>query len=224
MMGKDGKCALCGRVYTKRGMSRHLKSCLKKNIIPGKGDPAKGGQAGESLILSVEGYHDPQYWLYLEMPFETELFDLDQCLRQIWLECCGHMSAFKIRGSYYNTAPSSEWDEKDMEICIHSILSPGEQFIHIYDFGSSTVLALKVIDLAPARAFPGEEIAILARNTVPRYRCDYCNSIAVKICPECSYDGKGWLCEKCAEKHPCGEEMLLPVTNSPRVGVCGYSG
>jgi len=34
----------------------------------------------------------------------------------------------------------------------------------------------------------------------------------------------GWLCDECAPKHKCGEDMLLPVVNSPRVGKCGYTG
>ncbi len=34
----------------------------------------------------------------------------------------------------------------------------------------------------------------------------------------------GWLCDSCAEDHKCGEDMLLPVVNSPRTGVCGYTG
>jgi hypothetical protein len=28
----------------------------------------------------------------------------------------------------------------------------------------------------------------------------------------------------CAGGHECGEEMLLPVVNSPRVAMCGYTG
>lgn len=32
------------------------------------------------------------------------------------------------------------------------------------------------------------------------------------------------MCEDCEETHECGTEMLLPVCNSPRCGVCGYEG
>lgn len=34
----------------------------------------------------------------------------------------------------------------------------------------------------------------------------------------------GRLCDTCAESYECGEEMLLPVVNSPRVGMCAYDG
>ena len=37
-------------------------------------------------------------------------------------------------------------------------------------------------------------------------------------------EGEGWVCDECAPKHKCGEDMLLPVVNSPRVGMCGYTG
>jgi hypothetical protein len=32
-----------------------------------------------------------------------------------------------------------------------------------------------------------------------------------------------FFCDSCAEKHE-HEEMLLPVVNSPRMGVCAYDG
>ncbi|MBI5416950.1 hypothetical protein HZA55_03240, partial [Candidatus Poribacteria bacterium] len=47
---------------------------------------------------------------------------------------------------------------------------------------------------------------------------------ATKVCSECIYDDKGWVCDDHADTHECGEDMLLPVVNSPRIGVCAYSG
>ena len=37
-------------------------------------------------------------------------------------------------------------------------------------------------------------------------------------------EGGGLLCEDCAKTHEGGEDMLLDVCNSPRMGVCGYTG
>jgi predicted RNA-binding Zn-ribbon protein involved in translation (DUF1610 family) len=207
----------------KNGMTRHLKSCIEKKVTAGnEGSGKKIGNA-ESLIISVVGRYDSQYWLYLEMPINTKLIALDKFLRNIWLECCGHMSAFKIRGYCYSIAPDYGWEEKDMDFYLRKVLSMGEQFTHEYDFGTPTELTLKVIGVA-AKVFPDKGIAILARNNEPRYKCDNCNKVAIKICQGCSFEGKGWLCKECAEKHPCGEDMLLPVVNSPRVGTCGYIG
>jgi len=46
-----------------------------------------------------------------------------------------------------------------------------------------------------------------------------------KLCPECNWEGEGWLCQKCATSHSCGAEVgFLSIPNSPRAGVCGYTG
>jgi hypothetical protein len=37
-------------------------------------------------------------------------------------------------------------------------------------------------------------------------------------------EGAAFLCNACVAQHGCGEEMLRPVVNSPRMGVCGYDG
>ena len=68
------------------------------------------------------------------------------------------------------------------------------------------------------------EVGILARNDPPQIKCSKCDHLATRICTECIYEDAGWLCDDCAEDHKCGEEMLLPVVNSPRTGVCGYVG
>lgn len=65
---------------------------------------------------------------------------------------------------------------------------------------------------------------MLARNHPHEIECSYCGKPATHVCRECIYDDGGWLCDDCTEKHECGEEMLLPVVNSPRVGVCAYTG
>jgi hypothetical protein len=47
---------------------------------------------------------------------------------------------------------------------------------------------------------------------------------ATAVCAQCLYESKGFCCGAHAPDHDCGEDMLLPVVNSPRMGVCGYSG
>ncbi len=64
-------------------------------------------------------------------------------------------------------------------------------------------------------------IQILARNTPPIIPCEVCGEPATSLSTQCIYEDKGCLCDACAKNHTCGEEMLLPVVNSPRVGVCG---
>ena len=35
------------------------------------------------------------------------------------------------------------------------------------------------------------------------------------------YEKEAFYCDECGTEHDCGEEMMLPVLNSPRMGVCG---
>ena len=70
---------------------------------------------------------------------------------------------------------------------------------------------------------PLKKIELLARNNMPDFRCK-CGKPATDVCTECLWEGNGFLCEKCAKSHECGEDMLLPVVNSPRMGMCGYTG
>ncbi len=48
------------------------------------------------------------------------------------------------------------------------------------------------------------------------------------ICPFCIYNGSGLLCQSCIRNHECvkeeGDDFLLPLVNSPRVGECAYEG
>lgn len=54
-----------------------------------------------------------------------------------------------------------------------------------------------------------------------------CNQPARRLCPECMIEDEesGMLCDACAENHPhdnYGDP--IPIANSPRVGLCGYTG
>ena len=110
----------------------------------------------------------------------------------------------------------------EMEQEIRSRVKKGDVFHHIYDFGSSTELKLKVVGERQGY-LDTNTVSLLARNLPPELLCD-CGRPAEHVCTQCRWDGQGWLCEKCAPKHECGEDYLLPVVNSPRMGVCGYAG
>ena len=54
--------------------------------------------------------------------------------------------------------------------------------------------------------------------------CGGCGKLATKVCTQCGADESGWLCDRRMHKHERGEDDVLPVVNSPRVGVCGDEG
>ena len=91
------------------------------------------------------------------------------------------------------------------------------------DFGSTTYLKLKVV-AESYDILKGSNIKVIARNDQPQITCSCCDKFATKICTECLWTGEEWLCDDCAKNHKCSEEMFLPVVNSPRTGICGYTG
>jgi hypothetical protein len=138
------------------------------------------------------------------------------------LECCGHLSAFEIGGKRYASGPMDE--EMSMRARLSEVLEVGMKFFYKYDYGSTTALVLKVVALRE-QGLPKGAIQLLARNEAPQVCCQRCRiQPTTQICTECAWKGEGWLCEACAVAHECGNEMCLPVVNSPRVGVCGYTG
>lgn len=217
-----GQCLLCGKTVTRRGMTTHLRACRKKRSAKGSDRPRRTGPV---VCLVVEG--SELHWLHLEIDVNATLDDLDRFLRSTWLECCGHLSDFEIDGARYVRAAGGGWlDEDDaasMDVLLESVLRKGTTFRHTYDYGSTTQCRLRVtaLDEGPIEDYAVE---VLARNEPPVYPCNHCGQPAVEICTQCMWEGEGWLCASCAKTHECGEDMLLPVVDSPRVGVCGYAG
>lgn len=217
-----GKCSFCHGTFSKVAMRRHLKLCKQRKAIETPSDKRKP-QRTKILHLVVEGRYLHEYWMHLEVQANATLEDLDDFLRDTWLECCGHLSAFTIEGIRYSISPMREFDERSMKVALEKVLSPGMKFYYKYDFGTTTELTLRAISGREGELVI-ESIQVLARNELPLITCDSCGKIATEVCAQCIYSGEGWLCDECASKHKCGEEMFLPVVNSPRVGMCGYEG
>ncbi len=225
-----GTCTLCGKEFPKNVISRHLKKCLQEHATT-----SPESKTQKVFWINIWGTYLPGYWLHLEVPASSKLADLDQFLRDIWLECCGHLSAFTIGDTRYELDTGmvdSMWKDffgpsmptKSMTIKLYTALQPGLKFAHEYDFGTTTDLSLKVV-AEQERAGQSKEIRVLARNNPPDIRCFKCGEPATQVCVQCIYDGpKAWLCDQHVEEHECGDDMFLPVVNSPRVGQCGYTG
>ena len=218
----EGKCGLCNTTFSKAAMTKHLMLCRQGRVVKTSLD-SRRLQKEKILHLAVEGRHLPEYWMHLEVLANATLEDLDAFLRRAWLECCGHLSAFTIKGKQYMSDPSEEFGDEGMDVSLGKVLSVGTRFYHEYDFGTTTELALKVVSERMGR-IGRKSIQLLARNNPPLITCGSYKKAATKVCSQCNYSDEGWLCDECAKEHECGEEMLLPIVNSPRVGMCGYTG
>ncbi len=157
-VSSTGICNFCQGEFDKRKMTQHLKYC-KQRAAAIKEEAAAPTESKTGLFhILVEGRYNPQYWMHLEIPTSEELATLDDFLRAIWLECCDHLSAFRIDGTSYDSEPEEfvfaemgEVEEEDEESEEEEALSGDD----IVDFG-------KILD-DPAfeymQAFPSDWLA-----------------------------------------------------------------
>src|SRR5690349_11669857 len=90
-----GRCTACGGAYPKASMTRHLADCparqAQQGLLHSFARPNQKIHTGQLFHLEIEGRDDPIYWLHVELPGHSTLVDLDNFLRDLWLECCGHL-------------------------------------------------------------------------------------------------------------------------------------
>ena len=220
-----GTCYLCKKSVAKRSILKHLESCLGSQQGPAQPATQDKQRSVPAFLLKIEDKYAGVFFLVIEISGKATLTDLDQFLKNIWLECCSHMSDFTINEVIYQSYPES--GEESMDKTVQKIFTPKLAFEYTYDYGSSTELKLHIIkETTSINPTNKTMITILARNDPIPVPCTMCEKPAQFMCSECMYDeeGEGLLCAKCAKKHECGEDMLLPVINSPRAGVCAYMG
>lgn len=220
-----GKCKYCGKEYTLSYMNKHLPVCeeRQKRWIEKIGSKKYG-----YFELAIYSKYSRDYWMFVEIKETETLKALDQFLRDIWVECCGHLSEFDINGVIYDCDPEDTYfgdkPVKSMNCKLKSVLEKGITFDYEYDFCSTTSLMITVVNYRIRNAGK-EKLILLSRNNPVEIMCEACEKKpAAYINTEFFGDGIRCLCEECARNNEYDEEMLLPVCNSPRCGVCGYCG
>lgn len=215
----EGLCRFCMKTFSNAAMTRHLLACQAKKKKDEQ-ETTKARSGYPIYHIKVSSYRD--YWMHIEMKATAKLRELDDFLRKIWLECCGHLSMFTINDVDYQYAEedSNSWNGmvESIDTKLMDALKIGDKFSYEYDFGTSTDVECKVV--AVRQGVLDEPVRILARNNPYVFACDECERKAIVFCTEC----EGLLCEQCLDEHECGEEMVLPIVNSPRMGICGYAG
>ena len=212
-----GTCFFCGEKIIKRIASKHLEKCPKRLESIQVAD-ASGRPAETIWHLRVQGTEARDYWLDLEMIGSASLNILDLYLRTIWLECCDHLSDFRI-GSW-GGMPIRKTRKAD------AVFMDGLVLRHRYDFGTTSRTDIWVVGSRLGSPLTKHPIYLMARNQQLEELCEECGQPAGWLCLECRDDQKtGYLCSEHVEGHPhdnYGEPM--PIPNSPRMGMCGYSG
>ncbi len=213
-----GKCTHCGLEIAKGGVTRHLSACAIWQALMTKAE-LKKGSSQTLYYLRIQAVGQSQFWLDVEMRGSATLEHLDQYLRAIWLECCGHMSQFVFGGR--------RGEKISMRRRIEEVFEPGIELTHIYDFGTSSETLIKAVGFREGKSVTSHPITLLVRNVMPESECIECDLPAAWLCLECLIEEGEWgtLCDKHAKTHPhkdYGESIAL--VNSPRLGMCGYVG
>jgi hypothetical protein len=152
----------------------------------------------------------------VEVNEQAKLKDLDNLIRKVWVECCGHLSRF---GDYNNEVGKGR--------VIMDTLNPGDDVNYVYDFGSSTELTIEALGYSNYQLSSKGKVELAARNYLPPSNCGKCGQQATQICTICGEEELALVCDKCAEKYHNEENeeeehFVLLLANSPRSGVCGY--
>jgi hypothetical protein len=148
-----GKCTYCSRCFSSSMMARHLDSCkvredsfsLSRSFLREDDKKIQRTDDDAVLLLKVSSKYFPEYWLFIETYGVCKLIDIDYFLRNIWLECCGHLSCFTINNEHYEIQPDPMFNSRSMRVRLNKILQLGMIFEYVYDYGSSTELVIKVI-------------------------------------------------------------------------------
>jgi len=75
----------------------------------------------------------------------------------------------------------------------------------------------EALGLGSVNASSKDTVRLAARNEPPAWPSEACGKAATAVCTQCLYAGKGFCCSAHVSSHECGEDMLLPVVNSPRM-------
>ena len=201
-MTTKANCYLCGCEVAKNYATRHLEKC----IVPGESN---------CFLIKIEGACNKDYWLYIDIPLDMTMGDIDAFLRDIWLDCCGHLSEF-------DTVSVKNCHRITMRTKI-SKFSEGDVVLYDYDFGSTTELVLTFVKKIK-RTKANKGIRLLLRNQAPQIMCSACGvNPADNVLEFREYP---FLCCQCNKKYKKNNDGCkpFPITNSPRCGVCVYDG
>jgi hypothetical protein len=208
-MISEGKCLYCGQFLSQRTIGNHLAKHLAEME---KNDAGKVMKTYWHIEVKAA-----EMFLHLLINADSKMKAIDKFLRDIWLECCGHLSSFGHKNFKIS-----------MNHSVGDVFQPKLKIYHDYDFGTTTrvdLIGKKMYDLNLK-----ENIILLSRNEPLKLLCATCKKEpAINICSTCNYDEYSFFCEKCSKKHAeeCDDFQdysSMPVVNSPRMGECGYTG
>jgi len=205
----EGKCLYCNQLFSQKEIGKHLAKHLA--------DMEKSVKTTTTQTYCHIEVDASDYFIHLLVKGDANMKIIDSFLKDIWLDCCGHLSGFG-----HNNFKVS------MSHKVVDVFEPRIKIFHDYDFGTTTRVFLK--GLKTYQLNHKENLILLSRNEPLKLMCATCKKKpAENVCTTCWYDDYSYFCESCSEKHEkeCedfADYSSMPVVNSPRMGECGYTG
>ncbi|PWR72615.1 DUF6398 domain-containing protein [Methanospirillum lacunae] len=203
-----GSCFICKKKVSGDTIEEHLLSCLPL-LHWLKGDEP-------SFLIQIVCKYNKKFWLTVLTSPTATLKDLDSFIRDVWVECCGHLSDFEIGRVFF----SGDGNDEDMHVYIKDVLQPGDECLYRYDFGSTTILRVTVLRIVPVIP-PDRHIVLLGQNSRAHHVCMDCKGEADYAYKKDRAAKTQYFCSSCLERNDIDDEYCSYLTNSPRAGVCG---
>jgi hypothetical protein len=212
-MPKKTECEYCHKKFGCRIIYDHYGDCLK-TIYKDK--------SGILFRFFSHGITGEVYFIYAIIGKKCTFTNIDNFLKEIWCECCGHLSEFRE----FHDAPAKKIG-KSTKITNYEV---GDRFMYEYDFGTTTTIFGEILEILDGEE-NNKKIELVKQNDQPQFSCVVCKKDA-----EYFYNGScPFLCEECKNKFKklmkktddveSNDEDFTNITelsNSPRVGLCGY--
>jgi CRISPR/Cas system-associated protein Cas10 (large subunit of type III CRISPR-Cas system) len=205
----EGECCYCNQMIDQDQITKHLNMHLS--------NMQKEHSSLDTYTFCHISVEAGEMFLHLLVKGREPMKKIDNFLRAIWLDCCGHLSGFKHK--MFKVKMSDK---------VQEVMEPRVKVLHEYDYGTTTTVQLTAHK--HYQLFSKDAIQLLSRNEPLKFMCDSCKKEpAETLCSVCICEGQGFLCKKCSTTHstqcPDFEDYArMPLVNSPRYGECGYEG
>lgn len=216
---QPGVCELCGVELPASEMTRHLGECIEDYRYDVGREEERGPQGYHVAFQSVRA---PLFWIQVLADASGRLAHLDAFLRDVWMESPNRYSRFEIGTDVYSSEPTAGEGpsslEGDLSVNLREVLETDAPFRYAYDREATTEIEGRVV--AKRTVLPDDDdspVRLLARNRPPTIPCA-CGAEAEFVCPACADGPEGWMCEDCADDHPC-RGTPAPIRNTPRATV-----
>jgi hypothetical protein len=203
-----GECLYCKEEFSQKEIGKHLAKHLNEQ-------EKKDANRNTQTFCHIE-VESGEMFLHLLVKGDVTMKKIDNFLKDIWLDCCGHLSNFGHKNF-----------KVSMSHKVEDVFETRIKIYHDYDYGDTTTVFLK--GLKNYQLNSKEAILLLSRNEPLKIMCSTCKKEpAINICVSCWFDQEAYFCERCSEKHEekCdafADYSCMPVVNSPRMGICGYT-